>query len=122
MDTFLAVVGEGLLRVQSADEYMYTTTSTGAEDAAAGALGVGFIAIMCVSIVIGLAFLAFNIWMIVDVAKREFAEKTLWLVLLIAGLLFGFGWIVAIVYYFMVKKPMDAGKAPATAAPTGSQA
>ena len=50
--------------------------------------------------------------MIVDVAQRNFPpgkenEKTMWLILLCASLPFGFHWIVALVYYFVVKRPYD---------------
>jgi hypothetical protein len=42
--------------------------------------------------------------MIIDCYKRDFDDRTLWLVLLIAGLLMNFGLIVSTIYYFLVKK------------------
>lgn len=68
-----------------------------------------------------IAFFIWNIILIVDASQRtnwgnnQGDQKTLWLVLLIAGLILGFGWIVSIIYYFMIKKPL--GKA--VAGPSG---
>jgi len=52
---------------------------------------------------VGLLFFAFWIWMLVDCAKRNFDQKTLWIVLLLV-----LGWIGAIAYFFAVKR--KAGK------------
>jgi len=62
----------------------------------------------CVAIVVGIAFLVWTIMMIIDVTKRgdDFEQKTLWLVLLIAGLVLGFSLIVTPLYFFMVKKKL----------------
>jgi hypothetical protein len=117
MNTFLSEVASGLSTMQSDFDYEYTTTSAGSDAAGAlfGTLGLG---VICISVIIGLAALAFNVWMIVDVAKREFEQKTLWLVLLIAGLVLGFGFIVALVYFFAVRAPME--KAGMTASSTSA--
>jgi hypothetical protein len=48
--------------------------------------------------------LIFNIVMIMDCLKRDFNEKTAWLIVLILGLFLGFGFISSIVYYFAVRK------------------
>jgi len=58
----------------------------------------------CCSMVVGIPFLAFTIWMIVDAAKRD--EKVLpgkikWILLMVF-----FGFIPAVVYYFTRKKKM----------------
>lgn len=66
-------------------------------------IGGTFFLIMSI-IVLALLSLAFQIWMIVDCAKREFGDKTLWLVLLVLGFFMQYGLIVSIVYYFVVKK------------------
>lgn len=65
------------------------------------------LAIWVIASIVGLLFLILNIWMIIDAARRQDGQfpagsKGLWLALLVIGLLLGFGWIVALVYYFMV--------------------
>jgi hypothetical protein len=91
--------------------------SSGVGNAAAGGLGIAYL--LCVGIFGLLALLLFvlNVWMLIDCAGRQEYEfpgstgssKTLWLVLLIAGLVVGFGWIVAIIYYFKVFKVIKRG-------------
>jgi hypothetical protein len=46
--------------------------------------------------------------MIVDCAKRDDENKAVWLLVMIFGLLLGWGWIAAIVYYF-VSRGSDSG-------------
>jgi uncharacterized membrane protein YidH (DUF202 family) len=94
-----------------------STTDTAAATGIIAGLGVFFLVFM----VIGLAFWAFNIWMAIDCATRKEADfpsnnKNMWLILLIVGLFIGFGWIVALVYYFSIKK--KAGATGGTSAPT----
>lgn len=93
-------------------DYGYT-----AADTTGSLFGLGFSmvcwAIMCI---FWLVTAVFTILMVVDVMKRDekvLPKKTLWLVLMIVGILFG-GWglIVALVYYFTRKKKMDAMEAP----------
>lgn len=60
---------------------------------------------------IGVVFFILNVWMIVDVLGRDESKlpnKTMWTVLLIVGLFVGFGWIVALYYYFARKRKLDA--------------
>lgn len=48
--------------------------------------------------------------MIVDVLKKDeivLPNKTMWLVLLVVGLLVGYGFIAALIYYFTDKKKSD---------------
>lgn len=99
-------------------DYSYTyDLGTSAEDSAGAAaalasMGIfGIVLPLCCGL-IGLLFLAFNIWMLVDVLKRtevELPNKTTWMVLLIVGLVFGFGGLVALFYYFGPRKRL-AGK------------
>lgn len=53
---------------------------------------------------IGLGLFVFNIAMIIDCAQREFEDKTVWLIVLIVGLLLGWGGLAAVVYYFVAKR------------------
>ncbi len=73
------------------------------DSGASTALGFGMIALFGVMALVGFAFLIFQIWMIVDCMKRQFEQRTVWLVILIAGVFFGFGWIASLIYFFMVK-------------------
>ena len=60
-----------------------------------------FIAFGGAMIVIGLALLAFWIWMIVDCAKRKFnreGEKIAWLIVIVL-----IHWVGAIVYFIAIK-------------------
>ncbi len=52
---------------------------------------------------------AFQIYMIIDCNKREFKDRNMWLVILCLGLLFQYGLIASIIYYFVVKKEFDKG-------------
>jgi len=53
-----------------------------------------------------------NIIMLIDCNKREFQDKTLWIVILVAGTLMGFGIIPGILYYFLVKKKLGPVQEP----------
>ena len=53
-----------------------------------------------------------NIIMLIDCNKREFPDKTLWIVILVAGTLMGFGIIPGILYYFLVKKKLGPVQEP----------
>ena len=48
-----------------------------------------------------------NIVMLLDCLKRDFKDRTLWIVILIAGTLMGFGIIPGLMYYFLVKKKLS---------------
>ena len=55
--------------------------------------------------------------MLVDVFKRtnwqDDGQKNLWMIILIVSLFIGLSGIASIIYYFVVKKPLDkAGKTP----------
>src|SRR3990167_7201787 len=93
------------------NDYAYDT-------GASAALGVGMLIFMGFMGLVGLAFLIFQIIMIVDCVKRQFEQRTVWLIVLIAGLFFGFGWIASIIYYFMVKrKNLGSMNKPAASVP-----
>ncbi|MBR9704842.1 hypothetical protein GOV12_05500 [Candidatus Pacearchaeota archaeon] len=77
-----------------------------AETAAAGA-AIGlfiFIGIIWFALfVVGILLLIFWIFMIIDVAKRNFkteSDKIIWILVVVLA-----GWIGAIIYYFVIKKP-----------------
>lgn len=60
---------------------------------------------------IGLALFIFWIIMLIDVFKRtnwqDESQKNLWLILMIASFFVGFNGLVAIIYYFAVKRQLD---------------
>ena len=99
--------------------------SSGVGNAAAGGLGIAYLACLGIFGLLALLLFVLNVWMLIDCAGRQEYEfpgstgssKTLWLVLLIAGLVVGFGWIAAIVYYFKVFKVIKRG----TIAPSAPQ-
>lgn len=95
--------------------------------AAAGGIFAMIGSFFLIFLVICLVLLAFNIWMIIDCATRpesDFAgnNKNMWLILLIVGLIFSFGWIVGIIYFFAVKhKAGKGGGTPSKPTDTGTQ-
>lgn len=105
-------------------DYSYGTT---ASDTAGGLFGLGFSmvcwAVMCI---LWLATAVFVVMMILDVLKRDekvLPKKTLWLVLMIAGVLVGgWGFFVALIYFFTRKKKMDAMTKAAPQAPASPAA
>lgn len=110
----IAISGLGFLSMASSAlayeyTYEYDLGSGGEVDAFAGLFAGGFTLLWVCIMLLGCVFLVFNVWMLVDVIKRTEAElpnRTLWLVLLIAGLLLGFGGIVALVYFFSARKKL----------------
>ena len=71
-------------------------------------LGLAWSFILMISLYLG--GIAFSIWMLIDCIEREesnFKDKTLWTVILIAGIFFGYSLIISTVYYFVVKKELD---------------
>lgn len=93
-----------------------TTTATATSTAAAGALFGGLLIFWLIAMVIGIALFIFWIIMLIDALKRtnwkQESDKNLWLILLIVGIFVGLAPLAAIVYYFVVKRPLDAGKKP----------
>lgn len=100
---------------KAADDYTATTTySSDAASSTAAAAAFGGIAIVgmilwFVLFVLGILLFVFWIFMIVDVFKRtnwkQESDKTLWIILVIL-----LGYIGAIIYYFAVKRVLDAPK------------
>jgi hypothetical protein len=75
------------------------------DSGASAALGIGVMIVLGIVGLIGLAFFIFEIFMIVDCVKRQFDNRTMWLVILILGIFFSaLGWIGSLVYYFTVKR------------------
>ncbi len=98
-----------------------TTTGIEAAGTAAGAAILGGFVIFW--IIFGLVTLVFFIWWIVlliDLSKRDFPEKSTWMIVLILGFLLGFVWLADLLYYFMVVKKQGkaGGSAPAAPAKT----
>ena len=96
---------------------MYGNYPTGAYGAAASGFGIVFLLCWGILILIGLALFALNIWMLIDAIGRQEYEypnstgnsKNLWVIMMAVGIVLSFGWIVAIIYYFMVFKKVKRG-------------
>jgi len=100
---FLATVSHAL--AQSTD-YLYDTAFNTAYTVGSG-LSVAFIVLYCCLAIVGLAYLVFTIIMIVDAAKRtdeQLPNKVLWILVML------FVPLGTVVYFFAVKKKLDAGK------------
>jgi uncharacterized BrkB/YihY/UPF0761 family membrane protein len=91
--------------------------SSGATDVAATGLGIGLMIMWGIAMIVGLAFFILWIMMLVDAFKRQWPERTTWLVILIVGFFLGLSWLAAILYYFLVKRKnvgtMGGGSMPA---------
>jgi len=85
------------------------TATTSAATAGGLALFGGSIIFLLVMIVLNVALFVFWIFMLIDVFKRtnwkQESDKTLWILLVIL-----LGYLGAIVYYFVVKRQLDAKK------------
>ncbi len=97
-----------------------TVNSTAATGIIAG-FGIFFL----VFLLIGIVLWIFNLWMAIDCATRKESDfsgnnKTLWLILLIVGLLIGFGWIVALIYFFTIRKQAKNGGGTVPTQPTNT--
>lgn len=53
---------------------------------------------------VSVALFIFWIVMLVDAITKEYEDKTIWIVILIASFFIGLYWLAAILYYFMVKR------------------
>lgn len=102
-----------VLLAQTADELSATAALSAlvqSEQAAAVAgtaaagLGVGLIIFWIIAVIVGLVFLVWWIVLLVDLTKREFPQKSTWMILMILGLVFGFVLIIDLIYYFAVVK------------------
>ena len=51
-----------------------------------------------------------NIVMLLDCLKRDFKDRTMWIIILVVGTLLGFGAIPGVLYYFLVKKKLETGE------------
>jgi len=83
-------------------------------DAAATAVGTGIagglLVLWILLVVVGLVFFIWWIVLLVDCVKRDFPDKTTWLIVLIVGFVLGFVWLVDIIYYFsVIRKFRDQG-------------
>lgn len=109
------------LLAQATDDVTNSVDLSTTDTAAAGGIIAGLGIFFLVFMVICIALLIFNIWMLIDCAGRKESDfpnnnKNMWLILLIVGLIFSFGWIVALIYYFSIKK--KAENTGGTSAPT----
>lgn len=104
---------------QTTSDYNYNydyTYDSGVSDAAAAGLGIGLMIFWGIFMIIGLLFFILWIMMLVDAIKRQWPERTTWLIILIVSFFLGLHWLAAILYYFLVKKK-NVGTKPGAAAP-----
>ncbi len=102
---------------QQAQDALNQATANAATAAKVGlTLGAGLLAFIWIYSLICLAFLVWWIILIIDLSKRDFPEKTTWMVIMIVGLVIGLIWLVDLLYYFMVVKKTNGGAKPATPA------
>ena len=106
------------LAAKAQNDYNSGFSTTAATDNTASAgLAISFLIIWGIFSIIGIALFIFWIFMLVDVFKRtnwqDDGQKNLWMIVLIVSLFIGLSGIASIIYYFVVKKPLDkAGKTP----------
>lgn len=101
---------------QQAQDALNQAAASAAAAAQTGiALSMGLLAFFWIYGLICLAFFVWWIVLLVDLSKRDFPEKTTWMIILIVGFVIGLVWLVDLLYYFMVvKKAKNGGSAPAT--------
>jgi len=73
-------------------------------------LAYGFFVLMSLTM---LAFAIFWILMIIDAWKRDWRDRTLWLLVLVFSVFVGLHWLSALLYYFLVKRKDIGGRKPA---------
>ena len=72
-----------------------------------------FLGATSIIVLIGLYLLAgiiVNVVMLMDCLKRDFKDRTMWIIILVVGTLLGFGAIPGVLYYFLVKKKLETGE------------
>lgn len=91
-----------------------STTANDAAATASAAVGVGILGgLMVLWIILGLIGLLFFIWWIIllmDLSKRDFPQKSTYMILMIVSFFLGFIWIMDLVYYFGIVRK-GVGKA-----------
>lgn len=68
------------------------------------------LAIILLLLVFSIGGIIFDILMIVDCINREFKDRDMWLIVLIVGGVLGWGIVVSLLYYFLVKKKIEDEK------------
>ncbi len=100
----LAMAPGGIVRATSYD---------GVSDTAAVGILAGLGGFILVLVLLGLASFIFWLVMLIDAFQRnnwqDDSQKNLWLILLIVSFLVGFNFVVAVVYYFVVRRPLGKG-------------
>ncbi len=109
---FVSSLMFGAQAVYSQSSYYYSSSN----ENPAGFLFGSFLSIICwiFACLVSLVTLGFTILMIIDVTKRDetvLPKKTTWLILMAVGLFSGgWGFFVAVYYYFARKRKLDALK------------
>jgi len=91
----------------------FDSGATAAATAAGGLFVGGMLIFVIIASVIGVVFLVWWIMQIIDLANRDFPQKSTWLILMILSLVFGLNWIMSIVYHFSIVKKGIGKKAAA---------
>lgn len=85
-------------------DYNYNYSYDAGSSAAAAGLGIGLMVMWGIFMLVALAFFVFWIMMLMDAMKRQWPERTTWLVVLIVSFFLGLSWIASILYFFLVKR------------------
>lgn len=100
----LALAAPVMALAQSDYNYNYDYGTNTISDGAAAGLGIGMMIFFGIAMLIGLAFFIFWIMMLVDAIKRQWPERSTWMIILIVSMFFGLSWLASILYYFLVKR------------------
>lgn len=62
--------------------------------------------IIVAALALGVLGFVFWVLMLADCAKRRFEQQAVWLVALIASIFFGVHWLIALIYFLVVRYPL----------------
>ena len=116
-----AISATALAPAATAHASDYTTGSNEISSTAAASIFGGLGIFIFVFVAIGIALFVLWILMLIDALQRknwpDENQKNTWLIILIVSFVIGVSPLAAIIYYFMVRKPLGKASAVATPAP-----
>jgi uncharacterized membrane protein len=100
--------------IAHADDYGYSASS----NATGAGLAFGLLALLIATAAVSLALFVLWVFMLVDALQRknwqDDNQKNLWIILLVVSFFFSLWGIVAIVYYFVVRKQLGSPSSAST--------